>query len=165
MPRLLQGIIALLVSEGEVLEKHLYDLGIVHGARFSPAWCVCEDKMRHLLRDHCVVISGELVHSYWPRYRRGSSDPASNYICTCLSFVQRAECEHTCFVRALNGGPPNLNNTPERRRRGRKPKKGSEAYQRQQQSLRTDAAPKATAPGSKRKCDTPNTQEKRRRTK
>ena len=64
---------------------------------------------------------------------------------TCLFYVQRAECEHSYFVRALmsDGKSPALGSTPSRAKVGRK-RKGPSGKGGKQLQLQFIRRPKAT---------------------
>lgn len=112
-------IVNLVTSSGEQVGRLLEHMGIV--VREAAALSICEEALRRCLVDHCMVVYGDFPNRYWRRRRRASGDEVDVGVCTCLLFVQHAECEHHAFVSALRGGPPNLNAVPEIRRRGRKP--------------------------------------------
>ena len=79
--------------------------------------------LQKYLTDHCVVITGGLVNTYWPLHRSKSKTRKEHYICTCLCYIQHAECEHQYFIMAVEPGKgPNLNAMPDLRKRGRKRK-------------------------------------------
>ena len=72
--------------------------------------------------DHCVTMVGHLAQAYWSRYKRETREEAPVILCTCLFYIQHAECEHEYFVSCMACGLPVLSTYSDTRRRGRKRK-------------------------------------------
>ena len=73
-----------------------------------------------LFHVHCVVVAGEFPSRYLPRCY-GKSRNAARRVCTCSTFVQKANCPHVWYVAALQGDI-NLDTIPARAKPGRKRK-------------------------------------------
>jgi hypothetical protein len=115
-----RALVCMLTSSGEELTRVLTERHMVVGAPADTAWHVDMTAIDKYFHDHCVVVFGHMPQMYWRRSRKGVA--IDRGVCSCLRFVQHAECEHRAFVAALRGGPPNLDSVPEVRQRGRKRK-------------------------------------------
>ena len=118
-------VVDLVLAEGKNLEDKLRALRLASWDE-DPAKCYVDlAVVQKYLTDHCVVMTGGLVNTYWPLYRSKSKERKEHYIRTCLCYVQHAECEHQYFTMAVEPGDgPNLRDAPDVSRRGRKRKQG-----------------------------------------
>ena len=106
----------MLYKEGQELQDLVTRAGILFAAP-DGMLRLNRGVLKQYFVDHVVVCEGHWVKAYWPRGRVGEH---VYKVCTCLHHVLHAECEHVLFAGALCGGPPNLNNVPVVRPRGRK---------------------------------------------
>ena len=66
---------------------------------------------------HCIVMEGVLPGAYYPKLHAAKTHPCKR-LCTCGTFVQRAECPHVYFVAALQR-ELDLDLLPEKNKPGR----------------------------------------------
>ena len=111
--------VRLLVSEGESLQKALRDTHIVVDEDGAPS--IDLGMLETFFLDHAAVLQGHLPDTAWPRFQRSTQERLPAQLCTCLHFIQHADCEHNIFVSALQG-KVSLNNAPHQEPRGRKRK-------------------------------------------
>ncbi len=116
------NVVELLTRSGTALGKLLQELGIVTGSGDASVRTVDRERLTEYLVDHCVVVHGHLPGKYWKRRQRVSGEEIAWGLCTCMLFVQHAECEHVAYVAALRGAGVALDAVPEVRQRGRKRK-------------------------------------------
>ena len=117
-----EHIVDLITSYGQKLQDSLYSSGVVQNEPFTADWQVDFERMSFLLCSHCVVITGHLAAAYWPRYKRSAREQVPVILCTCLFYVQHAECEHEYFISCKECGRPILADAPDTRKVGRKRK-------------------------------------------
>ncbi|CAE7236065.1 RPL15 [Symbiodinium sp. CCMP2592] len=117
----------LLTLDGTELQRLLTRCGVAEGDANKQR--LNANALDKLLGVHCAVFRGHLADSLWPRVRRRLQTPLPSTLCTCIEFMQHAECEHIVFVKALEGDADaeNLNEVPILRKRGRKPKRKADA--------------------------------------
>ena len=96
--RLLMRLVA---SEGEDLEKLLYEAQLVKGTAGGGDWRLSVSDLRVLFEGHAVVFAGELSKKFWPKYHRQSREEIAPLLCSCPHFGRRAECEHVVFAKGL----------------------------------------------------------------
>ena len=103
-----KACIDMLCLQGPALEKTLGEVGIIRGDRDTATWSVNPDSLEYYWSTHCVVFTGHLSRQYWPLFRSKTHESRDHFLCTCMTFVQHAECEHQYFFLHLRGLPPNL---------------------------------------------------------
>ena len=83
----------------------------------SGGYRISISELELLFGAHAVVMEGPLPGEYCPKIYRAAACK-SKRVCTCATFVQRAECPHIYFVAGLQG-EMDLGHLPEKRRPGR----------------------------------------------
>ena len=91
----------LMHKEGHALEAAMRKAGILQGEKGEAELDV--DKLEIYTCKHGVVLQGPLTNSMWPRVRRRLQLPMPSILCTCMEFLQHADCEHLVFTKALEG--------------------------------------------------------------
>ncbi|CAE7910835.1 unnamed protein product [Symbiodinium necroappetens] len=82
----------------------------------SGGYRISISELELLFGAHAVVMEGPLPGEYCPKVYRGATCK-SKRVCTCGTFVQRAECPHVYFVAGLQG-EMDLGHFPEKRKQG-----------------------------------------------
>ena len=112
----------LISCDGSQLHDALRKCNIVEGACGHETLNV--QLLERFLDGHCAVIRGHMADALWPRVRRKLQKAMPSTVCTCLSFMQHADCEHIVYVKAMEGDEDaeDLRAIPVLRPKGRKRK-------------------------------------------
>ncbi|CAE7501080.1 invs [Symbiodinium sp. KB8] len=106
----------LYMSEAETTRQSFLDAEILIRTE-SGGYRISISELELLFAAHAVVMEGPLPGEYCPKVYRGATCK-SKRVCTCGTFLQRAECPHVCFVAGLQG-EMDLGHFPEKRKPGR----------------------------------------------
>ena len=104
------------MSEAETTRQSFLDAEILIRTE-SGGYRISISELELLFAAHAVVMEGPLPGEYCPKVYRGATCK-SKRVCTCGTFLQRAECPHVCFVAGLQG-EMDLGHFPEKRKPGR----------------------------------------------